>query len=87
MIRTDLGKTVLTEIQNNIAKEYAFAVYLDKDKYLGKLLELKGLRLFNRAAAVELCDDKMITYLHFLLLKKMKHFMYKFYQLGDQMLQ
>ncbi len=40
-----------------------FAVYLDKDKYLGKMLESTGLRLFNRAEAVERCDDKMLTYL------------------------
>lgn len=40
-----------------------FAVYLDKDKYLGKALERAGLRLFNSAQAVELCDDKMSTYL------------------------
>ncbi len=38
-----------------------FAVYLDKDKYLGRALEQK-LRLFNRAKAVELCDDKLTTY-------------------------
>ncbi len=44
-------------------KPYDFAVYLDKDKYLGELLERKGLRLFNSARAVELCDDKMRTYL------------------------
>ncbi len=40
-----------------------FAVYLDKDKYTGKILEQRGLRLFNRAAAVETCDDKMLTFL------------------------
>ena len=39
-----------------------FVVYLDKDKYLGKALEKQGLRLFNRAKAVELCDDKTLTY-------------------------
>ena len=44
-------------------KKYDFAVYLDKDKYLGKMLEKTGLRLFNSAAAVETCDDKMTTYL------------------------
>ena len=44
-------------------KKYDFAVYLDKDKYLGNLLERTGLRLFNSARAVELCDDKMLTYL------------------------
>lgn len=42
---------------------YKFAVYLDKDKYLGQALEKCGLRLFNPATAVELCDDKMTTYL------------------------
>lgn len=51
------------EAQSNLAKEYAFAVYLDKDKYLGKLLEASGLRLFNNPTAVEICDDKMLTYI------------------------
>lgn len=40
-----------------------FVVYLDKDKYLPRMLEARGLRLFNRAEAVELCDDKMFTVL------------------------
>ena len=44
-------------------QKYDFAVYLDKDKYLGKMLEKTGLRLFNSATAVETCDDKMTTYL------------------------
>ena len=47
----------------NILKKYDFAVYLDKDKYLSRGLELQGLRLFNSASAVEICDDKMLTYL------------------------
>ncbi|MBR2646395.1 MAG: RimK family alpha-L-glutamate ligase [Clostridia bacterium] len=42
---------------------YDFVVYLDKDKYLGKTLEESGIRLFNSARAVEICDDKMLTYL------------------------
>ncbi len=46
----------------SIGEEYAFAVYLDKDKYLGKALEERGLRLFNRPRAIELCDDKFSTY-------------------------
>ena len=41
---------------------YNFVVYLDKDKYLGELLEKSGMRLFNSARAVEICDDKMKTY-------------------------
>lgn len=42
---------------------YDFAVYLDKDKYIGRALERQGIRLFNGAAQVEICDDKMLTYL------------------------
>ncbi len=40
-----------------------FVVYLDKDKYLSRMYERLGIRLFNSAAAVELCDDKMLTYI------------------------
>lgn len=40
-----------------------FAVYLDKDKYLPRMLEKQGLRLFNPADAVETCDDKMLTHI------------------------
>lgn len=51
------------EVKTPLAERYTFAVYLDKDKYLGQMLERAGLRLFNSARAVELCDDKMLTYL------------------------
>lgn len=51
------------EISASVAKSYSFAVYLDKDKYLGRMLEGVGLRLFNRISAIETCDDKMLTYL------------------------
>lgn len=40
-----------------------FVVYLDKDKYLSRMYEKEGVRLFNRAEAIELCDDKMLTYI------------------------
>ncbi len=50
-------------IESNLPKDCAFAVYLDKDKYLGRMLERQGLRLFNRAEAIENCDDKLRTYL------------------------
>ena len=51
------------EIRTSFSQNYDFCVYLDKDKYLGKMLECAGLRLFNSASAVEICDDKMTTYL------------------------
>ena len=38
-----------------------FAVYFDKDKYLGRALEQSGVRLFNRMDGIELCDDKALT--------------------------
>ena len=45
------------------SKNCDFVVYLDKDKYLPRMLEKCGLRLFNSARAVELCDDKMLTFI------------------------
>ena len=47
---------------NSVAAEtYDFCVFLDKDKVAARLLEKSGLRLFNTAAAIEVCDDKMLT--------------------------
>lgn len=43
------------------AEKYDFCVFLDKDKVAARLLEKSGLRLFNTAAAIEVCDDKMLT--------------------------
>ncbi|MDE6505229.1 MAG: RimK family alpha-L-glutamate ligase [Clostridia bacterium] len=42
---------------------YDFCIFLDKDKYAAHMLELTGLRLFNCARAIELCDDKMLTHI------------------------
>ena len=42
---------------------YDFCIFLDKDYYLAKMLEIKGLKLFNSAESIRLCDDKAITYL------------------------
>ncbi len=40
-----------------------FILYLDKDLYASYGLENRGYRLFNRAKAIELCDDKMRTHM------------------------
>lgn len=45
-----------------LTAEADFCVYLDKDKYAAQALE-KRMRLFNRAHAIEICDDKMLTHL------------------------
>lgn len=46
-----------------LAQKPDFVVYLDKDKYLSHLWEKEGVRLFNSADGVEVCDDKMLTYI------------------------
>ncbi len=40
-----------------------YAVFLDKDKYLSRILDKAGVRMFNSTAAIEVCDDKMLTHL------------------------
>lgn len=47
---------------NNL-NNYDFCVFLDKDKYILKLLELTKIRLFNSSKAIEICDDKMLTHI------------------------
>lgn len=41
---------------------YSFGIFWDKDTALGRMLEKRGLRLFNSAGAVALCDDKALTH-------------------------
>ena len=42
---------------------YEFVVFLDKDDHLARLLEAKGVRLFNGAESIRLSDDKMLTHI------------------------
>ena len=39
-----------------------FVMFWDKDVRLAQLLEARGLRCFNSARAIEVCDDKALTY-------------------------
>ena len=43
---------------------YDFCLFLDKDRYISHLLEEAGMRLFNCAKAIAVCDDKMLTYMN-----------------------
>ena len=38
-----------------------FVLFWDKDIHLARRLEKEGLRLFNSADAVEICDNKILT--------------------------
>lgn len=40
-----------------------FVLYFDKDKYVAQLLEQTGVRLFNKAKAMAICDDKLQTHI------------------------
>lgn len=42
--------------------KYDFCIYLDKDIPLAVMLEKTGLKLFNSAESIRLCDDKFLTY-------------------------
>ncbi|MGP4042150.1 RimK family alpha-L-glutamate ligase [Gracilibacillus sp. D59] len=43
-------------------KEPDFVFFWDKDLFLARQLEHQGLRLFNSAKTIEICDDKALTY-------------------------
>lgn len=43
--------------------EAAFALFYDKDIRLAQRLEMQGVRVFNCASAIALCDDKTLTHL------------------------
>lgn len=55
----------LAHIKNSkiCAEKTDFCVFLDKDKAAARLLEKSGVRLFNTAQAIEICDDKMLTHI------------------------
>lgn len=38
-------------------------IFLDKDKATARMFEKSGIRLFNSARAIELCDDKILTHI------------------------
>ena len=50
------------EVGKKIVEKPEFAIFWDKDIYLAQRLEEQGLRLFNTAKAVELCDNKILMY-------------------------
>lgn len=49
------------ELSGLPAEKPDFVLFMDKDIRLGKALEGAGLRLFNCAEAVQICDDKSLT--------------------------
>jgi len=69
--KTDIDVRVLVNdgtlakvIDNNVCLSFKadFVVYLDKDNYLARFIEKCGIRLFNKADFIKLCDDKILTF-------------------------
>lgn len=52
----------VTNAHAQLADAPSFALAFDKDVALLRLLEARGTRVFNSAAAVETCDSKALTY-------------------------
>ncbi|HEY8419008.1 MAG TPA: RimK family alpha-L-glutamate ligase [Clostridia bacterium] len=68
-VKMDIGKNshinIYLDNYNivNRIKDYDFVVYLDKDKYPARMIEKSGQKIFNNPRAIELCDDKLQTYI------------------------
>ena len=50
------------EVGKKINDKPEFVIFWDKDIYLAQRLEQQGIKLFNSAKAVELCDNKILMY-------------------------
>lgn len=66
-METKANNELLVFFENNDAKLTDsrlpdFVFYWDKDLYLARQLENLGVRLFNSARAIEICDDKALTF-------------------------
>ncbi|MDR0935017.1 MAG: RimK family alpha-L-glutamate ligase [Erysipelotrichaceae bacterium] len=59
------GTLVAVESGNVVTRlpKADFVIYMDKDKYLARLLEKAGYLLIDSAQFTELCDDKMLTHI------------------------
>ena len=60
---TLLSRTNADFMRGIPAGEAAFALFYDKDIRLAQQLEQQGVRVFNSAAAIAVCDDKTLTHL------------------------
>ena len=58
---------ILAYIDGNKIKNYIgdcdLILYLDKDRYVSRMLEKAGYKLVNSTRSLELCDDKMLTHI------------------------
>lgn len=62
LLRLGVQAEIIRNSPSALEAEGDFCVFLDKDKYAARALG-RRIRLFNRAEAIETCDDKMLTFL------------------------
>lgn len=58
IFRADTGELIDPDISSHRPD---YVIFWDKDIKLARALEANGLRLYNRADAIEACDDKSLT--------------------------
>ncbi len=56
------AEDISLEVSKQIENKPDFAIFWDKDIYLAERLEKEGVRLFNSARSVLLCDNKILMY-------------------------
>ena len=56
------AQDISLEVGDTMKDKPDFAIFWDKDIYLAQRLENNGVKLFNSARAVELCDNKILMY-------------------------
>ena len=56
------AEDISLEVNKQIKDKPDFTIFWDKDIYLAQRLEQNGIRLFNTARAIELCDNKILMY-------------------------
>lgn len=53
----------ISSVETNWKIRPEFVLFWDKDTVLAKMLEKEGFLVFNNAEAIEICDDKALTFL------------------------
>lgn len=65
LVRCDISSTKKSEKEALIDPHFPecdFVLFWDKDIYLARAIEAQGIRVFNCADAIEVCDDKAKTF-------------------------
>lgn len=60
------NEEILTELPELLIEKPDFAIFWDKDVKAAKYMEKNNIQIFNSSQAIEVCDDKALTYLSLL---------------------